>query len=446
MSDSTILRTEKLSYTYPDGTRALREIDLSVERGERVAVLGPNGSGKTTLFHHFNGLYMPTSGRVLVAGERVTRDNLRGVRQRVGLVFQDPDDQLIANSVWEDVAFGPRNLDRDEETIEELVQASLEAMDITNLADKTPDQLSGGEKKRAAIAGVLAMQPEVIVLDEPTAGLDPGGTADIIAVMDELHTAGKTLVISTHDVDLAASWADRVYILYEGRVAASGRPSQVFTDSSFIREVGLRTPTLLRTHRELRARGLCADDAPLSVLDLVDGVEKGVRYAISHRDVEQGEQLGLIMRDGCLYTTDEQTGAWGRAAYPAGEGEDILLAGVRGTIGRPEGEIYIVPVPRILEGGSRAVDPANAARKAGTLDADRVAAMGTSAKVLVRKAGLQLDYDVDVVHSAIMAALRGLRVVVFASGGMARHAQARIMENNELRDRSVPCTLEEPLC
>ena len=224
------IKTIELEYAYSDGTVALSGVNFEVSPGEKVAVLGPNGSGKTTLFHHFNGLIKPTRGEVEVFGENINKNNIESIRKRVGLVFQDPDSQLFAPTVFDDIAFGPKNLRLGPGEVKNRVSWVLHRFDIEDLAKKNPANLSAGQKKRVAIAGVVAMEPDILVLDEPTSGLDMHGVMDTMELLDELNNEGKTIIISTHDSDLAASWSDRVYVLNRGKVFRSGAPRHIFAD------------------------------------------------------------------------------------------------------------------------------------------------------------------------------------------------------------------------
>ena len=241
------IRTTGLEYIYADGTGALSGIDFEAKEGEKVAVLGPNGSGKTTLFYHFNGLIQPTRGEVKVFGENITKNNIDEVRRRVGLIFQESDSQLFAPTVFDDIAFGPKNLRLAPQEVEKRVLQALRRFDIEDISRKNPANLSGGQKKRVAIAGVLAMGPDVLVLDEPASGMDASGITDTMEILDELNHEGKTIIISTHDSDLAASWADRIYILNKGRVTRSGPPGHIFNDEKLIAQAGLRQPVIVQT-------------------------------------------------------------------------------------------------------------------------------------------------------------------------------------------------------
>lgn len=239
-----ILETRDLKYSYPDGTVALNGINFKAEKGEMIAILGPNGAGKSTTFLHFNGILKPSNGSVILKGEAIKYDNksLLNVRKTVGIVFQNPDDQLFAPTVEQDVAFGPMNLGLSKEDIEKRVKDSLKAVSMEGFERKPPHHLSGGQKKRIAIAGILAMNPEIIVLDEPTSGLDPMGASQIMKLLYELNKQGITIIISTHDVDLVPIYANKVYLLNEGKIIKGGTPREIFSDSETVRSANLRLP------------------------------------------------------------------------------------------------------------------------------------------------------------------------------------------------------------
>src|SRR5690606_11696868 len=252
---------EKVSVTYHPGSdaevRALTDVDLTIDRGESVAVVGANGSGKSTLAQLLNSLLLPTAGRVWVDG-MLTSDPrwLWEIRRRVGMVFQNPDNQLVATTVEEDVAFGPENLGVPPDEIARRVQEALAAVGMEAYRHRAPHHLSGGQKQRVAIAGVLAMRPDVIVLDEPTAMLDPRGRKDVLETVRRLHReAGITVVYITHFMDEAAA-ADRVVVLERGRVARDAAPRQVFGDRALLERAGLEEPPLVRLAGALRRRGV----------------------------------------------------------------------------------------------------------------------------------------------------------------------------------------------
>jgi cobalt/nickel transport system ATP-binding protein len=239
------IETINLSHTYPDGTKAIENINFSVEKGKNIAILGPNGAGKSTLLHHFNGLLIPTSGKVNVLGQEVTKQNLDEIRQKVGLVFQDPDDQLFARTVALDVAFGPTNLKLSKAEIEQRVNWALEVTDLKGLESKSPSNLSGGQKRRASIAGVLAMKPEIIILDEPMSNLDPKTSSKVLKLLMQLNKElGLTLIIATHDVDLVPLFADEICILNKGQILMQGPPQEIFSQADLLRSVDLRLPRI----------------------------------------------------------------------------------------------------------------------------------------------------------------------------------------------------------
>jgi len=202
-----ILEAVDLEYSYPDGTKALRNVNLQVHKGEKLAILGSNGAGKSTLFMQFNGIFRPNSGIIKYQGEDISYKNkaLIELRKQVGIVFQDPDSQLFSASVWQDISFGPLNLGLPEEVVIERVKQALIDTETTDLEDKPTHLLSYGQKKRISIAGVLAMEPDVIIFDEPTAGLDPRHSQEFMLLLEKLSLEGKTIILSTHDVDLAYS-------------------------------------------------------------------------------------------------------------------------------------------------------------------------------------------------------------------------------------------------
>lgn len=241
-----IIETRDISYHYPDGTEALDKVNFKAGEGKIVALLGPNGAGKSTLFLHFNGIIRPSSGNIIVNGDEIKYDkkSLMKVRQKVGIVFQNPDDQLFAPTVVEDVAFGPMNMGLSKDEVEKRVDEALERVGMTEFKKKAPHHLSGGQKKRVAIAGILAMKPKIMVLDEPTSGLDPKGASQILRILYQLNKEGMTIIISTHDVDLVPLYAYEVYIISDGTIIKKGSPQEVFEDVKTIRNANLRLPRI----------------------------------------------------------------------------------------------------------------------------------------------------------------------------------------------------------
>ena len=249
-----------------------------------MAILGPNGAGKSTLLHHFNGLLMPTSGKVVVLDQEVTDKNLDWVRQKVGLVFQDPDDQLFARTVGEDIAFGPVNLGLPKDEVKARVKWALDATEITELEHKSPQNLSTGQKKRAALAGVLAMKPEIIVLDEPMANLDPRTSSKVLKLLLQLNKdLGLTLIIATHDVDLVPLFADKICIINKGQIAIQGEPKEVFSQIDELRKIDLRVPRITHLFEILSKKNqvltdkqfpLTIGEARRDILELIEASSK----------------------------------------------------------------------------------------------------------------------------------------------------------------------------
>ena len=241
-----VIETRDILYEYPDGTKALEDVNFKAENGKIIALLGPNGAGKSTLFLHFNGILEPSSGEVLVNGRPIIYDKkeLMKVRQEVGIVFQNPDDHLFAPTVMEDVAFGPMNIGLSKEEVDERVKNALKRVGMEGFEKKPPHHLSGGQKKRVTIAGILAMKPKIMVLDEPTSGLDPRGASQIMRLLYELNEEGMTIIISTHDVDLVPLYASTVYIISHGNIIKEGSPQTVFSDVETIRNANLRLPRI----------------------------------------------------------------------------------------------------------------------------------------------------------------------------------------------------------
>ena len=263
------LSTENLSFTYPDGTQAFFNFDIDIEKGEKVAIIGPNGAGKSTLFSHFNGLTEPTSGCVKIEGKPISfeKDELLKVRQKVGIVFQDPNDQLFAPTVKEDIAFGPMNLGLSYDEVEKRVEDALKMVGMENYEDKTPHHLSGGQQKRIAIAGIIAMKPELMILDEPTAGLDPDGVEKVLNIMNQLNEEGMTLIISSHDIDMISKYADKIFVLYNGEIIESGNKNKIFSDMELLKKAHLRTPITTEILYNLKESGLNVNTEKISVKD-----------------------------------------------------------------------------------------------------------------------------------------------------------------------------------
>ena len=250
-----LFRLENLTHQYSDGTIALNNVSLSFDKGERIALLGTNGSGKTTLLHHLNGILKPTLGNIYYEDKPLRYDSksLLELRRRVGFVFQDPNDQLFAPTVKQDVAFGPLNLGVPVEQVKKSVDEALRTVGMAEFMEKPPHFLSLGQKKRVALAGVLAMQPEVIIMDEPTSNLDPRATSEILHLLVKLNKeAGITLLLATHDVDMVPLFANKLYILNKGELVSAGSPKELFSNTEMIRSVNLRSPRITHLFEVLK--------------------------------------------------------------------------------------------------------------------------------------------------------------------------------------------------
>ncbi|HPY60831.1 MAG TPA: ATP-binding cassette domain-containing protein [Methanospirillum sp.] len=252
-----IIETRDLCHTYKNNIDALKNISFIAPRNTRIAIIGPNGAGKSTLFKHFNGVLKPTSGKVLIRGEPITKENIREVRRTIGLVFQNPDDQIFSPTVEQDVAFGPANMGLDDETVKHRVSESLRIVGLSDYRTRVPHHLSGGEKKRVAIAGIIAMEPQVLVLDEPTAGLDPQGVREIIRFIHDFTVKyGMTVIFSTHDISLVAELAEYIYVMNNGSFVAKGTVAEIFSQPNLLTSVRLDLPVLPKLISSLRARDI----------------------------------------------------------------------------------------------------------------------------------------------------------------------------------------------
>lgn len=259
----SLLSTEHLFYTYGPGTpyakEAVTDVSLSIEKGEIVGVIGHTGSGKSTLIQHLNGLIKPSSGRVLLEGKDIWAEpkNIRGIRFKVGLVFQYPEYQLFEDTVYKDIAFGPANMGLSESEIRERVLETADMVGLTRAhLEKSPFDLSGGEKRRAAIAGVMAMRPEVLILDEPTAGLDPAGRDLILSrVMEYRKSTGATILLVSHSMEDMAKAAERILVMNQGRVLMFGRVEEVYSHAAELSAVGLNVPQVTKIFMGLKQKG-----------------------------------------------------------------------------------------------------------------------------------------------------------------------------------------------
>lgn len=278
-NENWVIEAQDVSYTYEGNEeKALDGLELKIRRGSRVAFMGGNGSGKSTFFLCLNGIRKPDSGRICIDGKPIeyTRKGLLDVRGKVGIVFQEPDNQLFSASVYEEISFGILNLGADEETAREEVDQVIGELEITPFKDRPAHALSGGQKKQVAIADILVMHPEVMILDEPAAALDPAHTRKVHQIVDRLTGKGITVLMATHDIDYAYRWADEIVLMHGGRVLRQGTPEAVCADRAVLREAGLEPPSVLRLWECLQDKGMISrtDRHPRSTDELIRMLER----------------------------------------------------------------------------------------------------------------------------------------------------------------------------
>lgn len=280
-----LIETRDLSFTYMPGTpfqvEALQSVNMTVARGEFIGIIGETGSGKSTLVQHFNGLLKPTGGEIRVEGKNIWAGeiNLRTLRSRIAMLFQFPEHQLFEETVFNDVSFGPRNLGLSGSELAERVRFGLESMglDFDTYRDRSPFQLSGGEKRRVAMAGILAMRPQVVVLDEPTAGMDPAGRRQFLEQVKRLHREeGLTVILVTHNMEEIALLAEKLFVFNRGKLVLQGSPAEVFKSAAVIRDTGLEIPALSELLQRLSEQGkkvrtdlFSVEEAAAEILQLV---------------------------------------------------------------------------------------------------------------------------------------------------------------------------------
>lgn len=231
-----MLEIKNLNYSYPDGKKALKDINIKIDDNETIGIVGANGAGKSTLIKTIVGIFLTDQGEIIVDGEKVTKKTLNSIRKKVGVVFQNPDDQLFMNKVYDDIAFGPRNYKLTEEKVKEKVEKVMKELNIEKLKDRSPNNLSGGEKRKVAIATVLSMEPSIILFDEPTSFLDPKGKRILIETLRGINT---TKIIATHDLDMVKDNCKRVIVLKEGQVVADGKPKEILNNIEFMEKCEL---------------------------------------------------------------------------------------------------------------------------------------------------------------------------------------------------------------
>lgn len=260
MEQEVILQVRDLQYAYSDEKMALKGVDLDIRQGERIAVMGSNGAGKSTFFLNINGVLQSEHGEIFYRGQKMTKKTMNDLRKNVGIVFQDADSQIIASTVQSEVSFGPMNLKLSRNDVRDRVDEALSYMNLTDFRHRPPHYLSGGEKKRVSIADIIAMHPEIIIFDEPTAALDPVNADMLEEVLEKMAQEGKTIMISTHDVDFAYRWAERVVVFCDGKIIADDAPLAVFSNETIIRQANLKRPMMLDIFETMREKGLVKDD------------------------------------------------------------------------------------------------------------------------------------------------------------------------------------------
>jgi cobalt/nickel transport system ATP-binding protein len=341
------------------------------------------------------------------------------------MIFQNPDDQLFAPTVYQDIAFGPRNLGMDEAEVNERVEDILDVLNITHLRDRSPDALSGGQKRRVALAGVLVMDAEILCLDEPHSGLDPLGSLEFNDLLDELYAKGRTILVATHDVEFAASWADECIIMHEGKVVGQGSPEHVFSDTELIGRSSLELPSFVSVYNELQARDFVfkRGEAPSDIMDLVNKVEApSIKFLENLDGLEKGARVGLAY----------SRGSWEVAPEGAGEGEILSQNDAIAVVELQEGSIPKkgdVTIFKVHD--NERYDERVAARAKTLIESNKgikIGAMGTNAKLLAKRHAISLDFGADVINRAISCASRGVDVILLASGNMAEHAGKKIYD------------------
>ena len=258
--EQPILKVENIHFTYNGEKKALDGVNLDIYEGDRIAVLGSNGAGKSTFFLNINGVLKSEEGQIFYRGEKITKKNLNHLRKNVGIVFQDADNQIIASTVMAEVSFGPMNLKLPREEVVRRVDKALEYMNISDFKERPPHYLSGGEKKRVSIADIIAMESEIIIFDEPTAALDPQNAAMLEEVLAKMGKEGRTLLISTHDVDFAYRWAERVIVFCDGKIIADDTPLNVFKQEDILERANLKHPMMFDIYDILKENHVVPDE------------------------------------------------------------------------------------------------------------------------------------------------------------------------------------------
>ncbi|MDR0766980.1 MAG: ATP-binding cassette domain-containing protein [Methanosarcinales archaeon] len=424
-----ILETKNLEFSYPDGTLAIDDISITIPEGKKISFVGKNGSGKSTLFLLLNGTLKPKKGKVLFDGKEVnySSSGLRELRKKVGIVFQNSDDQLFAPTVYQDIAFGPLNLGYSKEEVNHVVNQMLDHFGLHHLKDKPPHHLSGGQKKRVAIAGVLAMDPDIIILDEPLSNLDPVGADEILDILNELNGLGKTIIISTHDVDLAYKWSDYVYLLSSSKLVNEGAPGIVFSNEGEIRNSALKSPFILDVYRELEKRWLAAGNAqPKDIPELVQ-----LLRSIDLMRVDAGPEItvGECVNLGVLFGEFTKEGLYeavnSRVLFKNDDG--TVVVELKRRVLKP-GAIYVYDMD--------CFDKDELDKIIKEHDIDHIGAMGKKSKDIAESADICIVCNSGVIDKSILNAITGSRCLILTSSGMVPHTAKRIrgyIQNSGIR-------------
>lgn len=431
----TILETRNLTFTYPDGTKAIKGVDIRLEKGKKIAFVGQNGSGKSTLFLLLNGTLKPSGGSVLFDGREVKYDSvsLKEVRRNVGIIFQNSDDQIFAPTVYQDIAFGPSNLGYGNEEVENKVNEMLDYFGIRELKARPPHHLSGGQKKRVAIAGVVAMEPQVIILDEPLANLDPVGADELTDVLNELNYMGTTLIISTHDVDLAYRWADYVFFLVKGEIIGRGAPDELFMDTELLQKADLRLPVTYEIYREIERRNMAhSRRTPKTIPELVNTLKPPeLMWVDVPPETKEGDELNIGVLHGDYALDSPYEAVNGTVLHLHEDTGKAIVAFTRH--GLKAGGITVYDI----EGFDAAAFGAFVLHDG----IDVVGAMGKRAKLLAREHSVRVDVCTGVIDRTILMALCGKRCAILTSGGMVSHSMNRINEYVEKSGIAISVSL-----
>lgn len=270
-----LLNVKNMCFGYGD-REILNGITLSIYSGERIAVMGPNGAGKSTFLLNINGVLEPDSGEIFLEGSKITRKNINDLRKNVGFVFQNADDQIIASTVYTEISFGPMNLKVPKDEVKCRVEDAMEYLDLTEMSDRPPHYLSGGEKKRVSIADIIAMKSKIMIFDEPMAALDNINADHVEKILNQLHSDGTTLIVATHDTDFAYRFADRIIVFLDGGVIADGEPDDIFSDERMLKLAHLNQPMLLEISNLLKEYGILdkCDTAPKNIQQMITEIKK----------------------------------------------------------------------------------------------------------------------------------------------------------------------------